>query len=65
MHMHEGKTCYFRYIKPVRGLNSEFAYPYMHVMTEKWKEKRAFIKKKGIEMAKQVRREIKEYGSTH
>lgn len=68
MHMHEAKTCYFRYIKPVRGLNSEFAYPYMHVMTETWKEKHAFIKKKkkkGIETAKQVRREIKEYGSTH
>ena len=40
----------------------------MHVMTETWKEKHAFIKKKkkkGIETAKQVRREIKEYGSTH
>lgn len=40
MHMHEEKTGYFRYIKPVRRQNSDWgglAYPYMHVITEKFK----------------------------
>lgn len=45
--MHEEKTGYFRYIKPVRRQNSDWggglAYPYMHVITEKFKGNHALF----------------------
>ena len=44
--MHEEKTGYFRYIKPVRRQKFRLGnlHIHMHVITEKWKEKRALIK---------------------